>query len=121
MKEITKNEVLKMTKSEIFKKAHKLAKAFVGSYKACFALALREVLKTVKAAKLGIENLKEWSSYGKSRVYFSCMVETSKKGKVYANCYINLENQLFGNDLMTAKCGLVSIPESIKNFMKENF
>ncbi len=32
-----------MTKSEIFKAAHKLAKSFEGDYRACFALALKEV------------------------------------------------------------------------------
>jgi hypothetical protein len=32
-----------MTKSEIFKAAHKLAKTFEGNYTACFVLALAEV------------------------------------------------------------------------------
>lgn len=37
-----------MTKSEIFKAAHKMAKTFVGSYVACFALALKSVYKSIK-------------------------------------------------------------------------
>ena len=37
-----------MTRSEIFKAAHKLAKTFVGSYVACFALALKSVYKSIK-------------------------------------------------------------------------
>jgi hypothetical protein len=38
----------KLTKSEIFKAAHKLAKTFEGNYKACFALALKQVYATQK-------------------------------------------------------------------------
>lgn len=34
-----------MSKSEMFKAAHKLAKTFTGNYRACFALALRELRK----------------------------------------------------------------------------
>lgn len=37
-----------MTKSEIFKAAHKMAKTFVGAYVACFALALKSVYKSIK-------------------------------------------------------------------------
>lgn len=37
-----------MTKAEIFKAAHKLAKTFEGNYKACFALALKQVYATQK-------------------------------------------------------------------------
>jgi len=49
-----------MTKSEIFKAAHKLAKTFEGNYRACFSLALREVLATSKETKMYItEEAKE--------------------------------------------------------------
>ncbi len=37
-----------MTRSEIFKKAHKLAKSFVGNYLACFSLALKTIYKQAK-------------------------------------------------------------------------
>ena len=37
-----------MTRSEIFKKAHKLAKSFTGNYVARFALALRTIYKELK-------------------------------------------------------------------------
>ena len=32
-----------MTKSELFKAAHALAKTFVGNYRACFVMALAEI------------------------------------------------------------------------------
>ena len=38
----------KLTKSEIFKAAHKLAHTFEGNYKACFALALKQVYASQK-------------------------------------------------------------------------
>ena len=37
-----------MNRSEIFKAAHKLAKTFVGSYVACFAMALKTVYQNIK-------------------------------------------------------------------------
>lgn len=37
-----------MNKSEIFKAAHKMAKTFVGSYVARFALALKSIYKSIK-------------------------------------------------------------------------
>lgn len=61
-----------MNKSEIFKEAHKLAKTFVGNYRACFSLALR-LIRTKKLFKLsdvGIYNVKEWQKNGYFRVYF---------------------------------------------------
>jgi len=39
-----------MTKKEIFKAAHKLAKDFVGAYVARFALALKAIYKSIKGA-----------------------------------------------------------------------
>lgn len=40
-----------MTKSEIFKAAHKLAKTFEGDYQACFSLALKTVYANMESAK----------------------------------------------------------------------
>ncbi|MGL5383074.1 MAG: hypothetical protein ACRDCC_06310 [Culicoidibacterales bacterium] len=37
-----------MTKSQLFKSAHKLAKTFVGSYQACFSLALKTLYAAFK-------------------------------------------------------------------------
>lgn len=47
-----------MTKSEIFKTAHKLARTFEGDYQARFALALKEVYASLKTAK--VVYVKEW-------------------------------------------------------------
>ena len=44
-----------MTKQQIFKAAHALAKTFVGSYVACFALALKTVYAELKA---GVKKMK---------------------------------------------------------------
>ena len=57
-----------MNKKEIFKAAHKLAKTFEGNYSACFSMALKEIYST--ASLPVITNIKEWSNYGKKRVYF---------------------------------------------------
>ena len=54
-----------MTKSEIFKAAHKLAKTFIGNYKACFSLAIREVLSSLKNTLkdlVGSEKQVKWAN-----------------------------------------------------------
>ena len=48
-------EIKEMNKSQIFKKAHELAKEFTGNYSARFALALKSIYKNLKA-ELVIKN-----------------------------------------------------------------
>lgn len=42
------NEVSKMSKANIMREAHRLAKTFTGNYRACFALALKTLYKALK-------------------------------------------------------------------------
>lgn len=51
-----------MTKAEMMKKAHELAKGFEGDYSACLALALKIVWKEVKEAPTKMKEVyvKEW-------------------------------------------------------------
>jgi hypothetical protein len=70
-----------MNKSEIFKKAHQIAKATavtVGNYMVAFKLALIEVYQTMKkAAELTIEQkliqagCSVWENYGHRRIYMN--------------------------------------------------
>ena len=45
------NFTINMSKSEIFKTAHKLAKTFEGNYSACLSMALKEVYAKIKSLK----------------------------------------------------------------------
>lgn len=77
-----------MTKSEIFKTAHKLAKetvSYVGDYLIAFSIALKEVYSNMKertAEQLaevftkveGVISASAWEKHGKRRVY----IETQK-------------------------------------------
>ncbi|MBC2303357.1 hypothetical protein [Listeria booriae] len=73
-----------MTKQEIFKAAHKLAKTFEGNYSACFALALRTVYAEAKTSRKEIVALKSWfvkkheMSYALSVADFDILKETEK-------------------------------------------
>lgn len=51
-----------MTKAEMMKKAHELAKGFEGDYSACLSLALKIVWKEIKEApaKTKVVYVKEW-------------------------------------------------------------
>ena len=40
-----------MTKAQIFKAAHKMAKTFIGAYSACLSLALKTIYAAMKNAK----------------------------------------------------------------------
>lgn len=53
-----------MTRHEIFKAAHKLAKTFVGSYVACFKMALKAIYAQTKnpAVGGGSEKQNKWAS-----------------------------------------------------------
>jgi len=62
-----------MTKSEMFKKAHQIAKTFTGDYRARFVMALALVRNTPVEIKKPVEisRIKMWENYGKKRVYFT--------------------------------------------------
>ena len=110
-----------MTRSEIFIKAHKLAKTFVGAYVACFSLALKTIykqakVKTMKTAKEIAEILNEqgykyygekakgWeSSDGKvQRVYFGRDFVTIEDGDAHANKSGKARAQTIGHTAVDA-------------------
>ena len=110
-----------MTRSEIFKKAHKLAKSFVGNYAACFSLALKTIYKQakekmMKTAKQIAELLNEqgfkyygarakgWESEdGKvQRVYFGRDYVTIEDGNAHANKPGKARAQTIGHTAVAA-------------------
>lgn len=70
-----------MTKAEIFKQAHKMAKSFEGNYRACFSLALKEIflsLKGKKEMKVTMNTGSEWHSTFSSKGY-AFVIENGKE------------------------------------------
>jgi len=88
-----------MSKSEMFKAAHKLAKTFVGNYRACFSLALRELRNKQEIftlEKVGIYSAKEWFKNGNFRVYFKIdapKIIRKKQIMVSTSFYYDIVNQ----------------------------
>lgn len=115
-----------MTRSEIFKAAHKLAKTFVGSYVACFALALKSVYKSIKEKvvktakqiadalneqgyKYYGERAKGWESAdGKvQRIYFGRDYVTIEDGKAHANKAGKTRAQTIGSSAVSAVSAVI--------------
>ncbi len=68
-----------MNRSEVFKAAHKLAKTFVGSYVACFAMALKSIYRSVKMVEVKLSMSKTFCGKG---VIFKLSGDNGRFGKI---------------------------------------
>ena len=71
----------------MFKAAHKLAKTFVGNYRACFVMALAEIRNTPAVVLVetfeNISDVKIWERGTLKRVYFTSNIPNTGGGQYY--------------------------------------
>jgi hypothetical protein len=103
-----------MSKSEIFKAAHKMAKSFEGHYSACFALALREIYASMKEEKAvcAISGLPfdAKSKRQKNHPEVSLLMSNINRDREY--------NYRIVKNAVIAKKGAFSSIEELKGFIK---
>lgn len=81
-----------MTKRELFKKAHEIARTFTGDYRARFALALKLIREGAGKMEEKLEQpesvsrIRVWEKYGKKRVYFTAVARGTDTKDYYFDC-----------------------------------
>lgn len=106
-----------MTKSEIFTKAHAIAKktvAIVGDYVVALSLALKEVYKSMSSieSKLVAEGLKVWEGGAHRRIYLNHIDDYVKafshvEAASYKRGFIKTVS-INGEELSATKTGMIS-------------